>query len=56
VRKAGTYALVCVADKATRAALRGRAVKVVLDVVFAPTGGTPTATTQTVTLPRAARG
>ncbi|MFM9124462.1 MAG: hypothetical protein ACKOSO_04730, partial [Actinomycetota bacterium] len=56
VTMAGSYALVCIAVKATRAALRGRAVPVVLEVVFTPTGGTPTATTQTVTLPRAKRG
>ena len=55
VKKAGTYTLVCALDKKSRAALKRAPLRLQLRVVFTPTSGKATATTETVTLPRAKR-
>ena len=55
VKKAGIYTLVCALDKKARAALKRAPLRLRLRVVFTPTGGSATATTETVTVPRAKR-
>jgi hypothetical protein len=54
-KKAGTYTLVCTLDRKSRAALKRAPLRLALRVAFTPTGGTTTATTETITLPRAKR-
>lgn len=54
-KKAGTYTLVCTLDRKSRAALKRAPLRLRLRVAFTPTGGTTTATTETITLPRAKR-
>jgi hypothetical protein len=42
-------------DRKSRAALKRAPLRLALRVAFTPTGGTTTATTETITLPRAKR-